>query len=560
MDSTLNKFNKLKYSKIFLYCIYFIFFIAIFFRLNSISNVPPSPSLDEVSIGYNANSILKTGMDEYGNKFPLLLRAYDDWRPAFYVYLVIPCIKVFGLSVEAVRMPSVFLSLLSIVIGFNIISLLTKKLQYSNYYVVFSMFLFSLSPWHIYLSRLGHEANLGFFSIVFGVWLFLLYIFEKKGIALILSSIVFALSLNTYQSQKIIAPLTVLFLGILYRKELLKNTKIFIISIIIGLIIAFPIVQLSLTPDARVRFEKTNVMKYHQSVLDAWDRYTIARQNGDIFGKIVNNPKLVGVEVVIKQYFLHFNPYWLFYFSTKPEDHKIPGLGLLLFWELPLCLYGTYMLQKEKKYSSFKYVLLGMVLISPIPGAITTQAPHAMRSFTMVPWIQFIGAIGGVEFLLLFKKRYQNYLHYLNFFVIVLAFFTIGYVYHQYFIDFPKIDSFSFQYGLNTMLTDTTIHLDSYDAIYMSNEGNLYQSYMFYLFQKNINPYLYQLSGGTKSGGYAVTHTINNVHFEPIHIKNDQVYKKVLYVGNPFDIPVNTKPLKTYYSLDGTPAVVIFET
>ena len=104
--------------------LFIIIAIAAFLRFYNISSVPPSASLDETSIGYNAYSILKTGADEYGTKFPILLRAYDDWRPALYVYLVIPFIKLFGLNVLAVRLPSVILSVLTVVATY----FLTRKM------------------------------------------------------------------------------------------------------------------------------------------------------------------------------------------------------------------------------------------------------------------------------------------------------------------------------------------------------------------------------------------------------------------------------------------------
>ena len=88
--------------------------VAAFFRLWQLGNVPASPSLDEVSIGYNAYSLQQTGMDEFGTKFPIILRAYDDWRPALYVYFVIPFVWMMGLSAVSVRMPSVIVSILSI--------------------------------------------------------------------------------------------------------------------------------------------------------------------------------------------------------------------------------------------------------------------------------------------------------------------------------------------------------------------------------------------------------------------------------------------------------------
>src|SRR5260221_8472313 len=100
-----------KYTIIFI-C---ILFIAAFFRFYQLSSVPPSPSVDEVATGYNAYSILHTARGEHAGFLPLVLRSYDDYRPALYTYLVIPCIQLFGLTVFAVRLPAALLSLLTVI-------------------------------------------------------------------------------------------------------------------------------------------------------------------------------------------------------------------------------------------------------------------------------------------------------------------------------------------------------------------------------------------------------------------------------------------------------------
>src|SRR3989344_1492032 len=159
-----------------------IIIIALFLRLYQLNSVPPSASLDEVSIGYNAYSILKTGADEYGYKFPLLLRAYDDWRPALYVYLVIPFVKLFGLNVLSVRLPSVIFSVLTVISTYFLVKKLfpgTQKFSiFSSKAGQFSIgeiaaFLLAISPWHIYISRLGHEANMGLAFFIFGITFFI---------------------------------------------------------------------------------------------------------------------------------------------------------------------------------------------------------------------------------------------------------------------------------------------------------------------------------------------------------------------------------------------------
>src|SRR2546423_4124390 len=90
-----------------------IFLFTAIIRLYHLSSVPPSPYLDEVSNGYNAYSLFKTGNDEYGKHLPLLMQAYNDFRPTLFVYLMIPFIQVFGLTVSAIRLPAVFLSVLA---------------------------------------------------------------------------------------------------------------------------------------------------------------------------------------------------------------------------------------------------------------------------------------------------------------------------------------------------------------------------------------------------------------------------------------------------------------
>ena len=94
--------------------------VGFFFRIYRIDSVPPSASLDEVSLGYNAYSIMRTGADEYGTKFPILLRAYDDWRPALYAYLIIPLLPMFDLSVVSVRLPSVLLGVIALFLVYKI--------------------------------------------------------------------------------------------------------------------------------------------------------------------------------------------------------------------------------------------------------------------------------------------------------------------------------------------------------------------------------------------------------------------------------------------------------
>ena len=56
-------------------------------RLAAINLIPPSLNWDEVSLGYNAYSLLKTGRDEWGTVLPTIFRAYGDYKLPIYIYL-----------------------------------------------------------------------------------------------------------------------------------------------------------------------------------------------------------------------------------------------------------------------------------------------------------------------------------------------------------------------------------------------------------------------------------------------------------------------------------------
>lgn len=268
-----------------------ILLLAFFLRFYHLDRVPPSPSLDEVSLGWNAYSILQTGRDEYGTKFPILLRAYDDWRPALYVYLIIPFIKVFGLSVLSVRLPSVLLSLVTVLTVYFLTKELFRNSSFSILYSLFSILLLSLSPWHVYISRLGHEVNAGLTFSVLAIFFFLKAINGKRPEFLFLSSFFFALSLYTYQSQKIFGPGMLLALLVIFRKNLLLRKKEVVFAVILGLILLFPLIKVSLTPQALIRFQGTNIFS-NQPELEKRSSLRLQRdyQTGNFLGLVFDRP------------------------------------------------------------------------------------------------------------------------------------------------------------------------------------------------------------------------------------------------------------------------------
>src|SRR5689334_16268177 len=91
-----------------------IFFLAFFARFYQLTQFPPGLTIDEVAIGYNAYSILKTGKDEWGNFLPLSFRSVGDYKAPILIYLTVPFIALFGETEFAVRLPVAISSLISV--------------------------------------------------------------------------------------------------------------------------------------------------------------------------------------------------------------------------------------------------------------------------------------------------------------------------------------------------------------------------------------------------------------------------------------------------------------
>lgn len=503
--------------------LFIIIILAAILRIYSLSNVPPSASLDEASIGWNAYSILQTGRDEYGYSFPLLLRAYDDYRPALYVYTVIPFVKIFGLNALSVRIPSVIFSVITIIATYFLVNELFKKQKIikSEYIAAASAFLLSISPWHIYISRLGHEVNIAFSFFVFAVLFFL-----KKRIYL--STLFFLLSFISYQSEKIFIPVMILGIFLIFKDEIMALKKKLIIALFLSLVILIPFLRASLSNDALLRFKATNIFDANKSrYIDQSLQLQKAYKEGDILGQIIYNRRFLTFGIISEAYLSHFNPVWLF--TNLSEDrHKIPSIGLLYVWALPFILMGIYFLISKKFDNKTKGFLFLWFLAAPLSSSITTENPHALRSLTFLPTWEIFASIGILSFYsLLRNENFKKIFQITSVLVIILS---IGFIYKQYFQVFPKNQSGSFQYAISKAIPYVIENEKNYRKVIFSNHANLYQSYMFFLFYTKYDPSLYQKQGGTISGGYSVIHKFGKYEFRPINIGEEK--KGNLYVGN----------------------------
>ena len=533
-------------------------------RLWQLGNVPPSPDWDEVALGYSSYSIIHTGKDEFGKFLPAVLRSFDDYKPALYAYLTIPSILIFGLSVFAVRLPSAFFGIISVVAVFYLVRELFEEYKYKDYLALISSFLLAISPWSIQFSRVGFESNIGICLNILMVLFFIKGL--KKPWMLSLSAFFAGLSIYSYQSEKVFTPLLVLALALIFRKELFSlGRKYVFFAIIVGLIVVMPMAFYILNNKAALlRVTGTSVFSYQTELLKnniqklEWDKAT-----NDKLGLILDNRRIVYAKTIVEGYISHFNLNWLF-IKGDIARHHAPNMGLLYLFEFPFILLGIYKLIFGDFDKKTKLFIFSWFLIAPIPASITSGVPHAVRTLNFLPTFQIfttIGLISAFQFVSSIKYQVLSIrVKYLIFNLCILFFiFNLFYYLNQYFVQQNYFNAVDWQYGYAKIIPEMQKIESDYKKIIISNEPPMDQSYMFFLFYLKYPPSLYQAEGRNASGGFAENHFFGKYEFRPIAWNSENRNNDVLFVGRPIDFPKNVVLLHTVYYPNGQPAMKLVQ-
>lgn len=524
----------------------FIVFIAGILRFYQLGINPPSLDWDEASLGYNAYSILKTGADEYGNKFPIAIRSFDDYKPALYTYLTIPSVYFFGLSEFSVRFPSALFGTLTVLLTY----FLVLELFNSKSTALLSSFFLAISPWHLQFSRAAFEANIGLFFFILSVYLFIKGI--RDGKLLILSFLAGVLGFYSYHSVRLVLP--VLLLGLTFfvlktpnfRKEILKQKNLFILGLILAFFLTLPIlIQLK---GSSSRLASVTIFNPNGTLDKSIQELEFDKGRNDILGEIFHNRRIVYSLAVIKGYLDHYNPNFLFITGDGIDRHHPVNFGLMYLFELPFLILGILYLFGQK--GKGRFVIFLWFLVAPLASSITTGTPHPVRALLFLPTYQIFTALGVIWcFDRLRKLRIKNFLiiGYL-----IFAVFNFSYYLHQYYIHTPIETSEAWQYGFKQVFKEASKIDNNYKKVIVTYGYD--QPYIFYLFYRKIDPSWYQ-----KNWDFLGTGKIERMHriigkyeFKNINFEKD-AGKNVLLIGTPNEIS-KEKAFKEIKFLNGSVA------
>lgn len=542
------------------YLIILIFILAAFLRIYKLSDYPVGFLWDEAALGYNGYSILKTGKDEYGHFFPLIFKSFGDYKPGLYVYLTIPTIAVFGLNEFSVRLPSALAGLAMVILFYFLIKeVLDEKLA------IVSSFLLAISPWHLNFSRGAWELNVMLFEIILGIYFLIKYLNSQKKFFYYFASLVFILSLFTYQGAKLLVPLVLFGFILFFRKEIKKvpfNQKtIFLLTVLAGFLI-FNLI--TFTGGKAGRLKVMSIFSYPRSGEES-EMFLKQDNFNKLFFNLFHSSPIFFARSILGRYFNHFSGRFLFFDGdwSNPRNGTIYH-GVLYIIDFIFLSAGLGVLFSKKR-NPFENFILYWLVISPLPAALTRDSISSVRAYSMVIPLVFIISLGVVYFLS-FSKKQNPFIHY-SLFIILYSLFFIRFL-DLYFIHNKKITSESRLYGYKEMIDFVKDLVGEKEKVVITTKYG--QPYIFWLFYTKYGPKNYQKQAFLKESPYGdvgEVEKIDNLEFRKINWPADRGIKNALFVGDEFELPIqdivgqeNIHFLKEIKFLNGKVAFRIVET
>lgn len=474
--------------------------IAAFLRFNALGSVPVSLYWDEAADAYNAYSLLLTGKDEHGYTYPLLIRSFDDYKMPGMVYLMSVGIGMFGLNEFGIRFFNAVFGVLMVLTTFFFVKELLRhenieklfKTQHKETVIsilaLLTAFLLAISPWHIQFTRTGYEASMATTVFLIGVVFFLKSLHNDK--MLFLSAFFFALSLYFYRSMFLFLGLFLIAIGLIFGKEILTkmNRKMVIASALLFIVVALPITYKVFTPPGNSRGNEVSIFNNVDEKVSQYQLWAIQTGNGHL-GNIIFNKRTVYLTEILNNYFSHFTVQFLFLFGDANERHAPRNMGMMYLWELPFLLLGIYALLIYAA-NKVKLTVFAWLLIAPVPAAISIFAPHALRTFNMLPIPQLIVAIGIMFGWYHFRKLFRPF--YGGLIVLSVSFFLFSYLFNYYYHS-VRLSAQAWGDGYKQANLYVAKHEKEYDIVLIS--GHYWQPYVYTLLYTKYDPYKYQEAG-----------------------------------------------------------------
>ena len=296
--------------------LFFLLIIALGLSLTlfKIGNTPNGFHWDEAANGYNSFSLLKSGKDEWGVKWPIFIKSFGDYKSAFMAYALIPFFIVGGVNPTMARIPVAILAILGV---FGLMKFI-KNHGYDKLAILSGLVL-TTNPWFLHYARIAFEPMPSLGVMLLGLWL---WVNKNKKVKTV-GAILLLLSMYIYHSPRLFLPIIIVVYQIIfYKKEALLKIRQNLLSwmiFILGTIFILYGVMFGKSGTRAKQVFFWNNTEITSQVEEGIYRNRILNYP---LVRVFNNKGLVILTKLSKQYASHFSPEYLL-----PENNQSPAFS-----------------------------------------------------------------------------------------------------------------------------------------------------------------------------------------------------------------------------------------
>ncbi|WP_027468385.1 ArnT family glycosyltransferase [Deefgea rivuli] len=214
---------------------YLIFLLAVAVRIWDFGAIPAGFNQDGAMAAVDAKALADYGTDRFGMKLPAHFTAWGYGQMSVLLsYLMVPFIKIFGLSIISARIPVLILSLCGMLAAYGFV-----KNGFGRTTALIAFFLLAINPWHIMQSRWALDCNI--FPHFFIIGCYFLTLLHVKRYFLYLSMLSFALCMYSYGIAFLTVPIFLLGIAIYMSLKKIVSVKEMLLSVLTYTLVALPV-------------------------------------------------------------------------------------------------------------------------------------------------------------------------------------------------------------------------------------------------------------------------------------------------------------------------------
>jgi len=353
-----------------------LFIIAVFIRSYKFGIIPYGLNQDEAMAGLEGFNLSQYGTDHYGTHMPVYFTAWiHSQMNVLLSYVLIPFFKIFGVSVFTLRLPMLIFSIISLWVIYRF----SYKLLGKNAALAV-LFIVSINPWQIMMSRWALEANLFPHLMLYGTYF--LYLGIEKKRYLYFAMIAFAAAMYSYGIAYYAVPLFLLIMCIYFLRKKIINLKNTLLCALTYFSLSWPIFLMMIVnkfqlDTIKLPFATIEFFEYGERMND------VLFFSENIFDQFVQN-------------FIYTMKASIFQSPDIPWN-SIPQIGPLYFVTIPLFILGIFLFifgknldtSNIKKHARF--IILAMFGVAFISGLITNNVNINRLNSIFFPMIILIG-------------------------------------------------------------------------------------------------------------------------------------------------------------------------